>query len=67
MILIGLKLFASMGKTTYEQIRIQSYIKEYTELINHHYDSINFSKSFSVFDDIETGPKFLQDFQFYTI
>lgn len=60
-------LFACMGKTAYEQIRIQSYIKEYKELIDHHYDSINFLKAFQVFDDIKMKSQFLHDFQFYTI
>lgn len=60
-------LFDRMGKTVYEQIRIQSYIKEYTELINRHYDSIDFQKSIELFDDIERKCKFFVDFQFYTI
>lgn len=60
-------LFDRMGKTAYEQIRIQPYIKEYKELINHHYDSIDFQKFFPRFDCIERKSQFFKAFQFYTI
>lgn len=60
-------LFARIGKIAYEQIRTQSYIREYKELINHHYDSIDFSKICSLFDSIERRAQFFNDFQYYTI
>lgn len=60
-------LFTHIGKKAYEKIRIQSYIKEYKELINHHYDSINFLKAVHSSEDIEHISQFYEAFQFYTI
>lgn len=60
-------LFARMGKLAYEQIRVQSYIKEYKDLIDRHYDSIDFLKEFTDFDDFEIKSQFMQAFEFYTI
>lgn len=60
-------LFTRIGKIAYEQIRTQSYIKEYKELINHHYDAIDFSKECSHFDGIDMMCRFWGDHQFYTI
>lgn len=60
-------LFARIGKLAYEQIRVQSYIKEYKDLIDRHYDSIDFLKEFTDFDDFEKNSQFMQAFKFYTI
>ena len=60
-------LFARIGKLAYEQIRVQSYIKEYEDLIDRHYDSIDFLKEFTDFDDFEIKSQFMQAFEFYTI
>lgn len=60
-------LVDSIAKKAYEQIRKQAYIKEYNELINNHYHSIDFLKSFQFFDDIESNSRFYQAYQFYTI
>lgn len=60
-------LFDCMGKKAYEQIRIQPYVKDYEKLINHHYDTIDFSNVFQVSDDTEWLSHFFQAFQFYTI
>jgi len=37
-------LFENVGKLAYEQIRKQTYVVEYNELINNHYSSIDFTK-----------------------
>ena len=60
-------LFAHIGKKAYEKIRIQSYIRDYRDLINRHYDTIDFSKIISIPGDIEKKAQFFQAFQFYTI
>lgn len=60
-------LFAYIGKYAYEQIRKQSYIKTYKELIDSHYDSIDLLKALIDFDDFEKKSQFMQSFQFYTI
>ena len=60
-------LLECMGKVAYEKIRKQSYIKEYEELINHHYDSIDFLNISSFFNYLKMNPLFFQTFQFYTI
>lgn len=60
-------LYAHIGKLAYEQIRVQSYIKGYEELIDRHYDSIDFLQEFTGFDDFERKSQFMQTFQFYTI
>lgn len=60
-------LYNCIGKTVYEKIRIDSYIKEYSELINYHYNSINFIKHLEAFNDVKYLSKFNQAFQFYTI
>lgn len=61
------KLFAHIGKLAYEQIRVQSYIKGYKELIDRHYDAIDFLKEFTDFNDFEKMSQFMQALQFYTI
>lgn len=60
-------LFERMGKTAYEKIRKQSYIKEYKKLINQHYHSIDFLNVLSSFGDFKMKSLFCQSFQFYTI
>lgn len=59
-------LFSHIGKIAYEKTRIQSYIREYRELINCHYDSIDFLNDFLFSNDIERKLQFFHDFQFYT-
>ena len=53
-------LFNHIGKIAYEEIRKESYIKKYEELINKRYDSIEF------LNDIEKMSEFFNSFQFYT-
>ena len=60
-------LFNHIGKIAYEQIRKESYIKKYEELINKHYDSIEFKNEFLIPNDIERMSEFFNSFQFYTI
>lgn len=60
-------LFTQIGKIAFEKIRIQSYIKEYKQLINLHYDSIDFLKEVHSSENIELIARFYQAFQFYTI
>lgn len=55
-------LFKRLGEISYEQVRKQSYIKEYVELIKRHYDTIEFQNI-----DAEYLLQFFIDFQFYTI
>lgn len=60
-------LFMCIGKKVYEQIRKQSYIKDYQELLNQHYHAINFSNVNLFKKDKKIMNKFCQDYQFYTI
>lgn len=60
-------LFRHIGKKVYEQIRKQSYIKDYKELLNQHYNAINFVDINLLTKDIERMNEFLQAVQFYTI
>jgi hypothetical protein len=61
-------LFTHIGKKAYEKNRTQPYIKEYKELINHHYDSIDWLKEgLSSKKNIEHMGCFYQSFQFYTM
>lgn len=60
-------LFVHIGKRAYDKIRTQPYIKEYKEIINHHYDSIDFSNELFLSEGIEKMSRFYSDFQFYTI
>lgn len=55
-----------IGKRAYEQIRKESYIKEYTKLLKRHYDSIDFINMISSLKDTERISRFLEDFQFYS-
>lgn len=59
-------MFAYLGKKVYEQIRKQSYVKEYKELLKEQYDSIDFAKNASRMTDSEKT-RFMQAFRFYTI
>ncbi len=60
-------LFNHVGKIAYEKIRKESYIKKYEELINNHYDSIEFLNEVSTSKDSKKMSEFLTAFQFYTI
>lgn len=60
-------LFNHIGKIAYEQIRKESYVKKYEELINKHYDSIEFLNEFLILNDIEKMSEFFNSFQFYTV
>lgn len=59
-------LFNCIGKRAYEKIRKQAYIKKYNELINQHYDSIDFLKIFLSSNNNNWMIQY-KDFQFYTI
>lgn len=60
-------LFKSIGKRAYENIRKQSYIEDYTKLVNKNYDRTDFRKIMSWFDNIETVSSFYRQFEFYTV
>ncbi len=62
------KLFLSIGKKVYEQLRKQSYRIEYEKQIKQQYDSIDFSDIVcNIGNDIERISEFFESFKFYTI
>lgn len=60
-------LFSHIGKKAYEQICKESYIKDYFELMNCHYDSIDFKEHFLRSEDNAWKCKLFSDFEFYTV
>lgn len=60
-------LFNHIGKIAYEQIRKKSYIVKYEELINKHYNSIEFLNESLNPNDMGRMSEFFNSFQFYTV
>ena len=60
-------LFDNIGKRAYQENRKETYIKDYQELVNAQYDSVDFLNKFSTIEDFELRINFYEQFAFYTI